>query len=55
MSTNKKIRTEVTTEDLTSITTLREKIDQLIKNETDAKKAAQVLKLLLEKDKLKNR
>lgn len=53
MSTNKKIRTEVTTEDLATITTLREKINQQIQNETNAKKVAHILKLLIEKDKPK--
>jgi hypothetical protein len=43
MSTRKKIRVEITTEDLTSITQLREKINQLLSKEKDAKKAAQLL------------
>ena len=43
MSTRKKIRVEITTEDLTSITQLREKINQILSAEKEAKKAAQVL------------
>ncbi len=54
MSSKKKFQPEIKQEDLTSITNLRNKINNLLNSESDAKKAAQVLNLWLqEKEKTK--
>ena len=53
MSTKRKLRVEITAEDLATINTLREKINQQLQIEDNAKKAALILNFILQKNKSK--
>lgn len=49
MSSRKKVPVELSVKDLSTINQLREKINQVIAKESNAAKAAQILKIWLDK------